>query len=266
MRLGGEIWIKKGWTRRFYLRRLARNIEAVLKHYDVAYSEIISRNGRIFLKTCEAQESAMRLSRVFGISSVSPALSTGNELDAIVNRSLSLADQILTNGNSFAVRCRRAGNHPYSSQEVCRIVGRRILEEFADLKARVDLDNPDLRIGVEIRDDLAFIFAQVIKGCGGFPLGVQGRIVGLLSGGLDSAVACWLVMKRGCCVVPLYFDNEPYASESVSKKAVEVAQVLSDWAVGFPQSLHIVKYGESLKEIVEKTPRRLTCILCKRLM
>ncbi|UCE44263.1 MAG: tRNA 4-thiouridine(8) synthase ThiI [Candidatus Bathyarchaeota archaeon] len=266
VRLGGEIWIKKSWTRRWYLRRLVRNIRVVLEHYDVAYDQIIRRNGRVFVATCEAQASAKRLSRIFGVSSVSPALNTGTDLDAIVNVSLSVAQRILTAGNSFAVRCKRVGKHPYTSQEVCRVVGRRILEALADRKVRVDLDNPDLRIGVEVRDDLAFVFAEVIKGVGGFPLGVQGRIVGLLSGGLDSAVACWLVMKRGCSVVPLYFDNDPYTGESVNKRTVEVARVLSDWAVGFPRSLYIVSYGASLKEIVEGTPRRLTCILCKRLM
>lgn len=266
VRLGGEIWLKKGWTRRWYLRRLVRNMKAALKYYNVAYDEMVRRDGRVFLRTGEALEAAERLSRVFGISSVSPALETGTELDAIVDGCLSLAGRVLSKGDSFAVRCRRVGEHPYTSQEVCRVVGRRVLEEFADRGVRVDLDNPDVRFGVEVRDELGFVFSDVIRGVGGFPLGVQGRVVGLLSGGLDSAVACWLVMKRGCPIVPLYFDCAPFTDESTTKRAVEVAQVLSDWAVGFPRRFYTVKHGENLRKIVEGAPRRLTCILCKRLM
>lgn len=266
VRLGGEIWIKKSWTRRWYLRRLMRNIKATLKYYNVAYDEMIRRDGRVFLRTCEALEAAERLSRVFGVSSVSPALETGAELDVIVDGCLSLAGRVLSKGESFAVRCRHVGEHSYTSQNVCRVVGRRVLEEFADRGVRVDLDNPDVRFGVEVRDDLGFVFSDVLRGVGGFPLGVQGRVAGLLSGGLDSAVACWLVMKRGCPVVPLYFDCAPFTDESTTERAVEVARVLSDWAVGFPRRLYIVKHGESLREIVEEAPRRLTCLLCKRLM
>lgn len=266
VRLGGEIWLKKGWTRRWYLRRLVRNMKAALKYYNVAYDEMVRRDGRVFLRTGEALEAAERLSRVFGISSVSPALETGTELDAIVDGCLSLAGRVLSKGDSFAVRCRRVGEHPYTSQKVCRVVGRRVLEEFADRVVRVDLDNPDVRFGVEVRDELGFVFSDVIRGVGGFPLGVQGRVVGLLSGGLDSAVACWLVMKRGCPIVPLYFDCAPFTDESTTKSAVEVAQVLSDWAVGFPRRFYTVKHGENLRKIVEGAPRRLTCILCKRLM
>ena len=266
VRLGGEIWIKKSWTRHWYLRRLVHNIKAVLQHHNVSYSKISRRDGRILLRTGESLEAAERLSSVFGVSSVSPALETGAELDAIVEECLSLAGRILSEGDSFAVKCRRVCKHPYSSQEVCRVVGRRVLEEFGVRKVHVDLDNPDVRLGVEVRGALGFVFSDVIVGVGGFPLGVQGRVVGLLSGGLDSAVACWLVMKRGCLVAPLYLDCAPFTDESTTERALEVARVLSNWAIGFPRRLYMVKYGKSLKKIVEGAPRRLTCILCKRMM
>ena len=266
VRVGGEIWIKKDWTRRWYLRRLARNIKAVLQYHNVAYSNMIRRDGRIFLRTSEPLEAAERISRVFGVSSASAALETEAELHMIVKECLSLAGRMLSKGDAFAVKCRRVGEHPYTSQEVCRTVGRKVLEEFAARRVSVDLDNPDVRLGVEVRGELGFVFSDVIGGVGGFPLGVQGRVVGLLSGGLDSAVACWLVMKRGCLVAPLYLDCAPFTDESTTEKAVEVARALSDWTIGFPWRLHMVKYGKSLKEIVEGAPRRLTCILCKRMM
>jgi len=265
IRLGGEIWVKKSWTKRWYLQRLVRNMKTALNHHNVTYSDVIRKNGRIFLKTGEALEAAARLARVFGISSVSPALETGSRLDTIIDGCLSLAEGLLKEGDGFAVRCRRVGTHSYTRQEICAAVGRRILEKFADREVRVALDNPDATFGVEIRHDLGFVFSDVIRGVGGFPLGVQGQLVGLLSGGLDSAVACWLVMKRGCSVVPLYFDCTP-ADESTKERAVGVARVLSDWAIGFPRKLYVINYEGSLKEIVEASPRRLTCIFCKRLM
>ena len=265
IRLGGEIWVKKSWTKRWYLQRLVRNMKTALNHHNVTFSDLIRKNGRIFLRTCKALEAAARLSRVFGISSVSPALETGTRLETIIDGCLSLAEELLEEGDGFAVRCRRVGKHPYTHQEVCAVVGRRILEKFTDHEVRVALDNPDVTLGIEIRHDLGFVFSSVVRGVGGFPLGVQGRLVGLLSGGLDSAVACWLVMKRGCPVVPLYFDCTP-ADESTKERAIEVARVLSDWAIGFPRKLYTVNYERSLKEIVEASPRRLTCLFCKRLM
>ncbi len=266
IRLGGEIWIKKRWTRRWYLRRLVQNIRATLKSYDMPFKELLRRDGRVYIRTTKALHAARKCSRVFGISSVSPALETGSDFDPVVAGCLSLAERKLATGDRFAVRCRRIGEHPYSSQRVCRTVGRRILQKFADQEVRVDLDDPDVRLGVEVRDDLGFVFSDIIRGVGGFPLGVQGRVVGLLSGGLDSAVACWLMMKRGSPVAPLYFNNQPYTDGSTTKRAIEVARALSDWAVGFPRRLHIIRHGENLKEIMEGVPRRLTCLLCKRMM
>ena len=267
IRFGGEMWLKKAWTRRLYERRLVRNIKNVLKHYEVPYTEIVRRHGRLFLRTEEAVEAARRLAKVFGISSVSPSLETSSKLENVVDRSVFLAGLALKEGNSFAVRCRRVGDHPYSSFDVCRMVGRHILDEFGEkLGLKVDLKNPDVRFGVEVRGDEAFVFSEVVEGVGGMPLGTQPRVVGLLSGGVDSAVACWLVMKRGCPVVPVYFDNTPFTDETTTERALEVARVLFDWAVGFPRRVYVVAHGENLKKIIEKSSRRFTCLLCKRMM
>jgi len=267
IRFGGELWIKKAWTRRLYERRLVRNIKKVLKHYEVPYSEIVRRHGRLFLRTNSAVEAAFRLARVFGISSVSPSLETSSKLEDIVDRSVFLTSHVLKERNSFAVRCRRVGDQPYSSADVCRVVGQRILDEFGEkLSLKVDLDKPDVRFGVEVRNDEAFVYSDVIDGAGGMPLGTQSRAVGLLSGGIDSAVACWLVMKRGCPVMPVYFDNTPFTNETTTERALNVAEALFDWAVGFPRKVYVVQHGENLKKIIEDSSRRFTCLLCKRMM
>jgi thiamine biosynthesis protein ThiI len=98
------------------------------------------------------------------------------------------------------------------------------------------------------------------------PLGTQSRVVGLLSGGIDSAVACWLVMKRGCPVVPVYFDNTPFTNETTTERALNVAEALFNWAVGFPRKVYVVQHGENLKKIIEDSSRKFTCLLCKRAM
>ena len=268
VRFGGELWLKKTWTRRRYVRCLIENMKRVLKRYNVEYGEVMRRRGRLFLRTTSAVEAASRLSRVFGISSVSPALEVGsNKLEDVVDKCVFLASHVLGEGNSFAVRCRRVGEHPYSSRDVCREVGHRVLDEFGEARSlTVDLKRPDAVLGVEVRDNEAFVFSEVVKGIGGMPLGTQGRVICLLSGGVDSAVASWLVMKRGCPLVPLYFDCKPYTDEVATERAMEIAKVLCDWAVRFPRRLHVVPYGHVLGTIVKNCPRRLTCLLCKRMM
>jgi thiamine biosynthesis protein ThiI len=267
VRFGGELWLKKGWTRRRYVRLLLRNMKRTLKRFGVGYDEFVRLRGRVVVRTGSAVEAASCLARVFGVSSVSPAFETSSELGDIVGKCVFLAGRVLRDGDSFAVECRRVGTHPYSSGDVCREAGRRILEVFGeDRGLQVNLGSPDVRLGVEVRYERAYIYDEVVEGVGGFPLGSQGRVVGLLSGGVDSAVAVWLAMKRGAPAVMVYFDNAPFTEESVTEKAKRVAGVLADWAVGFPRRLYVVPHGANLEEIVAKCPRRLTCVLCKRMM
>jgi thiamine biosynthesis protein ThiI len=267
IRFGGELWIKKSWTRRLYERRLVRNIKNVLKDYEVPYSEIVRRHGRLFLRTNSAAEATRRLARIFGVSSVSPSLETSSKLEDIVDRTVFLAGHVLELGDSFAVRCRRVGDQSFSSADVCRVVGQRILDEFGEkLGSKVDLGRPDVKFGVEVRSDEAFVYTDVIDGAGGMPLGTQSRVVGLLSGGIDSAVACWLVMKRGCPVVPVYFDNTPFTNETTTERALNVAEALFAWAVGFPRKVYMVQNGRNIKKIIEDSTRKFTCLLCKRMM
>lgn len=266
IRYAGEIGIKAAWTRRTYERRLSDNIRKALSHHKIRYDEIVRRYGRLYLKTPSTREASLKLSKVFGISSLSPALETTSELNDILDRTLHLARLTLRKGNSFAVRCRRTGDQPYTSIDVCREVGREILAKFPGLNLKVDLENPDVELGIEIREESAFLYTEVVRGVGGLPLGTQPKVVCLLSGGIDSPVACWLAMKRGCPIVPVYFDNAPFTDESTTQRALRVARVLFDWALGFPRRMYIVPNGQNLAEFREKCPQRLTCILCKRMM
>jgi len=267
VRYGGEMGIKRAWTRKMYERRLRDNIKSVLKHYEIPYDNVIRKHGRLFLKTSLAMDASSKLAKVFGVTSLSPALETTSKLSDVVDKSVFLAGLTLREEESFAVRCRRVGRHPYTSTDVCIEVGRQVLNGFPERHLRVNLKNPDVTLGIEIRDDKTFVYSMVVDGAGGLPLGTQPKIVGLLSGRVDSSVACWLVMKRGCPIVPLYFDNAPFTDESTTERTLNVARKLFEWSIGFPQKVYVVPNGPNIKEFKErKHLERLTCILCKRMM
>jgi len=266
IRFSGELGLKKHWTRKRYERRLARNLKKTLKHYGVAYTELVRKHSRFYLKTSSAVEAAQKLARVFGISSVSPAIETSSKLDDVIDRSLFLAETVLKNEDSFAVKCKRVGKQGYSSADIRNLLGQRVLDKFGEkLGLSVDLGNPDVTLGVEVRGEQAFVYSQVIEGVGGMPLGTQAKLVGLFSGGIDSPVGLWLVMKRGSPVVPVYFDISPFADEKTTERALQVAEVLLDWAIGFPRKVYVVQHGENLKHVME-TNRKYSCLLCKRMM
>jgi thiamine biosynthesis protein ThiI len=266
VRFSGELWLKKLWTRKYYEKRLARNLKQTLNHYDVPYSELVRRHGRFYLKTDSAVEAADKLARVFGVSSVSPAIETSSKLDDVIGKSMLLAKSVLKAGGSFAVKCKRVGEQDYSSDDIRKLLGQQVLDVFGESHClRVDLGNPDVVLGVEVRDEQAFIYSQSTDAVGGMPLGVQPRIIGLFSGGTDSPVGLWLVMKRGSPVVPVYFDNSPYTEESTTERAMRVAEVLFSWAIGFPRKVYVVQHGENLKQIMQ-TNRKYSCLLCKRMM
>jgi thiamine biosynthesis protein ThiI len=266
VRFGGEIGIKSEWTRQVYEKLLLKNIRNTLAHFDLKPEVIARRRGRIYIKTGKACETASRLTRVFGISSVSPAIKTTSDMQDITKTAISVASATIREGASFAVRCNRVGEHSYSSMDICKEVGRQILTSLKDRNLHVNLTSPDSTIGVEIRDKEAYVYNETFHGAGGFPVGSQGKVVCLLSGGIDSPVACWFVMKRGCPITPIYLDNDPLTDETSTTKALEAARKLFEWSIGLPTRVYIVPHGKNLETFMKRAPGRLTCILCKRMM
>ncbi len=266
VRFGGEIGIKGDWTRRAYEKLLMKNIRKTLLHFNLEPKDITHRSGRIYVMTQEASETASRLTRVFGVSSVSPAIMTTSDMPHIVETAINVARSVAEKRTSFAVRCNRVGVHQYSSMDVCKETGRQILENLKNRHLHVDLTNPQHTISIEIWEKEAYVYSETLDGPGGFPVGSQGKVVCLLSGGIDSPVACWLAMKRGCTITPIYLDNAPFSDETNTTKALETAKKLFEWAIGFPTRVCIVPHGRNLETFVERAPRRFTCLLCKRMM
>jgi len=266
VRFSGEIGIKSEWTRRTYEKQALQNLKQTLKNAGLKPTSIERMRGRIYIKTQKPAETAKSLTRVFGITSVSPAKQTTSDFKRITETALAIAAATIQDHTTFAVRCHRVGTHPYSSIEICRDLGEKILDTYHMRSPKVNLTNPEVTITVEIREQEAYVYAQTLQGAGGFPIGTQAKTICLLSGGIDSPVACWLTMKRGCPPVPVYVDNSPYTDEKSMQKAIETARILKEWSAGYIKKMYIVPNGENMKAIMQKTPERFTCLFCKRFM
>jgi thiamine biosynthesis protein ThiI len=266
VRYSGEIGIK-GKNRKRFVRRLRRNLRDALKKKQIA-GRVWSEAQRIYVEVDDgARDAALEvLPRVFGIASISPVERVASDLDAIRMEALALAAHIeLHPPQSFRVTTRRADkSFPHISPEINRQVGGAIHEAT---HAHVDLsDAADVTIGIEIRTEGTLLFGQVIPGPGGMPLGSQGRAFVLLSGGIDSPVAAWSMMRRGCGIIPIHFAQ----SEVEKQKALDNCQILSEWSFGWDIKPLILDHQELMAPIVDRLyamgESRWTCLFCKRAM
>ncbi len=248
-----EIFLKSEWVRRRWIERLLKNIRRVVN------GKFRLERGRIWLETDEDVREKLR--KIFGIVSFSPCVHC--KLEELEEVFLNFCEGRLKEAKTFAVRVKRVGKHDFTSKDVERRLGALVLRRFPNLK--VDLENPDKTVYVEIRGEDCYIFDEIVKGVGGLPLGVEGKLVSLFSGGIDSPVATWMMMKRGCTVIPLFLDT---GSEKALRRAERVAEVLRDYD---PDLRLVVRdHGDFLKSLVkflrERRVEGYTCVICKRRM
>ena len=261
----GEIGIKSEQVRITYERLLVKNIEAMLRENGIQFEGVSRERGRIFVQTSDpgAPEA---ISRVFGVVSVSPVAVTGTDIKEVCDIAATLGREMIGQGQSFAIRARRAGAHPFTSQEIGRMCGDAVFEAVKSQNPRVDLTRPDHEIFVEMRENRSYVFSRVIKGVGGMPLGSQGKMVALISGGIDSPVAAWLMMKRGCDLVPVFFNNGLFSDKAYTERAMDTIKKLKEWAPGHSFKVYEVPHGDSLREFIERGNVRYTCVFCKHMM
>ena len=255
----GEIGLKSPKIRSRFERKLVKNIKAT---FDC---EVDRNQGRIYIFPKNFEEGIDKLNRVFGVVSYSPATSTYanyEDIDEILRQYTKdlMAEGILDENTKFAIKCRRVGTHDFTSQEMAAHCGGVVRDVVL---APVDLTNPDLTIFVEIRDDDAYIYHEKIKGPGGLPLGTQGKVVVLLSSGIDSPVAAYLMMKRGCEVIALHCNNDPFSGPKVTELFNQLVDQLNLYAKGVPIKKRVIDYGEYLQAAKENAPEKMTCVLCK---
>jgi thiamine biosynthesis protein ThiI len=251
----GEIALKDPWTRKSWERSLASNIVFNLKEAGIDYALSLER-GRIFVSTSDSRATGV-IADVFGVVSASPVWTVEPDLGAIGKVASDIAAD--RSPKSFAIRSRRGGGD-ISSTEIAVEVGRAVQERT---EAKVDLTDPELEIFVEARVKKVFVFTDVVRGVGGLPLGTQPRMLALISGGIDSPVAAWMMMRRGCPVSLLYFDPRPYVD--ALPQAKKSAEVLRRWTSGRKINFIQIPIGEGLAKIAAAEPRA-TCLLCRRLM
>ncbi|MBC7115180.1 MAG: tRNA 4-thiouridine(8) synthase ThiI [Archaeoglobi archaeon] len=247
-----EVALKSPYVRREWERALIRDIR------EKCGAEARIKAGRIFIRGAKPE----CLRRVFGIVSFSPCIETA--LEELKDRILEFSAERIR-GKSFALRVKRTGNHPFTSLDVARELGAELLRRVPG--SSVNLDEPDVEIFIEIRDDKCYIYDEIIPGIGGLPRGVSGKLVSLFSGGIDSPVATFLMMKRGCEIIPLYIKNG-FTGEDSLERAREVAEILKSYQPDFELIVSDVseRFRELLKSASERGAEKYACVLCKRLM
>ncbi|HTS33148.1 MAG TPA: THUMP domain-containing protein [Thermoplasmata archaeon] len=212
----GELALKSAPVRREFEGTLRRNLLDQLADAGLD-GRVRADHGHLYVEADEAESAVRLVSRVFGVTSVSVVHELPTERAAITARLLELAEPRLRPGSSFAVRARRTGQHPFTSQELARDLGGDILERFADRHLRVDLEHPEVELFVEVRGPRTYLYFDRVSGPGGLPLGVAGRLVALVDGP-RGALGAWLMMKRGCrvgMIVPP--GGEPFVREVLTR-------------------------------------------------
>lgn len=254
----GELGIKSPRVRKRFEKKLVKNIKESFP------CEVKINQGRIFIYPEDYDDALIKLTKVFGIVSVSPAITTITDktiLEGVINDYVDnlKSENLISENTSFAIRCRRVGKHDFTSQELGAWAGGVVIR---NVNAPVNLSNPDLEIFIEVREDETFIYHKKIKGQAGLPLGTQGKLIVLLSGGIDSPVAAYMMMKRGCQVTLLHFNNTPFTDETTVLKVQKIAKKLKEYSAGVKLELKVVNYGDYLKSCREDA-EKLTCVLCK---
>ena len=265
----GELFLKSGNRRRFE-RVLAVNIRAAVS--DLQGARVEETHGRILVRVspADAADAANRLARVFGLVSFSIARKVAAEPDleamsaaAVEATRGALAERPpSTSPTTFKVESRRSDKRfAVPSLEMSRRIGARIQGE---LGLPVDVHHPSLTIGVEVGDKGAFVYAGTRESPGGLPVGVSGRALLLLSGGIDSPVAGWLAAKRGLALDGVYFHSPPYVGEKSRDKVLELGRKLARWQA--LRSVTVVPFTETQKRLRDAGPGELAVVLYRRMM
>ena len=211
----------------------------------------------------DMEEAIKRISKIFGIAGFQRAAAVEKNIDEILAVAPEYLSEQLENVDTFKVEAKRSDKKfPLTSPEISREVGGAILEKFSHLS--VDVHNPELTVTVEVRDNYAFIRGNQIKGAGGMPVGTGGKAAVLISGGIDSPVAGYMVSKRGVGLEATYFHAPPYTSERAKEKVVDLARLVSAYAG--PIKLHVVNFTDIQLYIYEKCPHDELTIIMRRYM
>ncbi len=257
----------KGKNRYVFEDALIKQMKYALKSVEGEF-DVTKTQGRVHvecLSDYDYDEVVEALSRVFGITGICPVVHVPDEgFDRLAEDVIRYIDEEYPDKNTtFKVNCRRARkNYPMDSQEVNAAMGERILDAFPQIK--VDVHAPKILLTIEIRDDNIYIYSKMIPGPGGMPVGTGGKAMLLLSGGIDSPVAGYMIAKRGVRIDAVYFHAPPYTSERAKQKVVDLAKQVAKYAG--PINLHVINFTDIQLEIYEKCPHDELTIIMRRYM
>ena len=254
----GELTTKKA-NRKFFINTLTHNIEKILNGIDVTINKdrvrmYINCNQKDFDLVSE------KLSKVFGLHGIVIAYKVNNNIEEIKECSLK---KILENDyKTFKVETKRADkSFPISSMEFSNIIGGHILK---NTNLKVDVHNPDAILHIEIRKEGTFIYDNEIKGIGGYPVGIQGKGLLMLSGGIDSPVAGYLALKRGVDLECLYFESPPHTSLEAKNKVISLANIINEYSGNI--KLNVVPFTKIQEEIYKNVPDSYIITIMRRMM
>lgn len=256
----GEISLK-GKNRRTFEQKLKSDIKNFLEAREIDFSRISLKMGRIYIKGIKALPP---LEKIFGIHSYSPAVEIGKEYETLKKKVCDFSS-LFADVESFRVTCQRIDkDFPFNSLEVERTIGKIFCEQTG---TPVNLKNPQLNFQVEVGEDSIYIFTEKIRGFSGLPYGSAGKLVSLISGGIDSPVATFLMMKRGVEPILLHFK----ISESETKKVRKLKEILEEYSAAREITLHEIDRDDIFKGKFDKLYKSrkfhsFICLICKYLM
>lgn len=259
----GEFTLK-GKNRTRFEKAVLNHVKLLLKPFPGA--SLKKEFGRIYVVLGEEpyEQIIEVLKKVFGITTISPVKIAPVQLDAIIKTAVALMRELnAAEGTTFKVNARRVWKEfAHSSQELNHLIGSPILREFPALK--VDVHQPDIELRVEVREQAAYIFNDIITAVGGFPLGTNGKAMLLLSGGIDSPVAGWSSMRRGLEIECVHFYSYPFTSERAKEKVIDLARVLAGYAGRI--KIHLVPFTEVQTAFTRTGQDNLIITLMRRSM
>lgn len=259
----GEIFLKSEPVRREFLNRLRDNIRAGLKGAGAEGTVTITRS-RVLVSSGSDADLVSLLSHIFGIIDIAQVITCTNSMEDLCETAVRLAKIHLLPGTRFAVRARREGVEGFTSQELAAEAGSRIIDTIPGLK--VDLTTPEYEVYIEARKEGGMVYDTRIPGPGGLPYGTQGKAVSLISAGIDSPVAAWLMMRRGVRMVFLHVEPGRYGGPDTRRNLEKNLLALSRWIPGLELPFISIPAEPFYQALMDLHEPKLRCVICKHAM
>lgn len=251
----------KGKNRVFFEKKLARNIKMSLR--GTGYAGVKRLHDRILILLqgdSDIKEIGKRLRKVIGVAHFELVLQTQKDMTAIKETALAMSEG--KTFDSLKVETKRSDkSFPFTSPEISSEVGGYLIQKTG---TRADMHNPDLRIWIDVSNTHTFIYTDKLRGIGGLPVGVSGKVLVMLSGGIDSPVAAWQIIKRGAKAVYIHFYSYPYTDKVSLEKVIELVQILAE--SNYRSTIYLIPFAELQQTIVTDTPSPFRVLLYRRMM